>query len=116
MGFESISDYNANPYFQTLVAENKVASPVFAFKLATSGSELYLGGTDKSKYTGSFSYAPVTSEVRSYPDRQSRDSDCISTFRDTGKLTLAPSLLLEPKFSVPPIRSLTPAQPCESHH
>ena len=61
MAFKSLSDYNANPFFQTLISQGTVSSSVFGFKLATSGSALYLGGTDSSLYTGSFTYVPLTS-------------------------------------------------------
>ncbi|KII89342.1 hypothetical protein PLICRDRAFT_53792 [Plicaturopsis crispa FD-325 SS-3] len=62
MGFQSISDYNAKPLFQSLVADGETDDSVFAFKLADSGAELYIGGTDDSLYTGSFTYVPVTQE------------------------------------------------------
>ncbi|TFK51920.1 acid protease [Heliocybe sulcata] len=62
MGFRSISDYNANPVFQTLVADDQTSDPVFAFKLSSSGAQLYLGGTDDSQYSGDFTYTPVTQE------------------------------------------------------
>ncbi|KAI0060071.1 acid protease [Artomyces pyxidatus] len=62
MGFESISDYNANPVFQTLVADNQVDDASFGFYFASSGSELYLGGTNSDLYTGDFTYIPVTQE------------------------------------------------------
>ncbi|KAI0058456.1 acid protease [Artomyces pyxidatus] len=62
MGFESISDYNANPPFQSLIAQGKVSDPSFSFKFADSGSELYLGGANSKLYTGSFAYVPVTTE------------------------------------------------------
>ncbi|KAI0061612.1 Asp-domain-containing protein [Artomyces pyxidatus] len=62
MGFESISDYNANPLFQTLVSQNKVEDASFGFYFADSGSELYLGGTNSDLYTGDFTYIPVTQE------------------------------------------------------
>ena len=57
MGFQSISDYNASPVFQTLVSEGKTTSSVFAFKLSSSGSQLTLGGVNSALYTGAFSYA-----------------------------------------------------------
>ncbi|TCD64939.1 hypothetical protein EIP91_003397 [Steccherinum ochraceum] len=60
MGYQAISQYNSPPFFQTLVVQGKTTSPVFAFKLATSGSELFLGGVDTKLYTGDFTYAPVT--------------------------------------------------------
>jgi cathepsin D len=62
MGFQSISDYNAPPVFQTLVQSGKTTSPVFAFKLADSGSELTIGGLNSNLYTGSVTYIPVTEE------------------------------------------------------
>lgn len=62
MAYQSISDYNAPPFFQSLVAQKQVSSPVFAFKLATSGSELYLGGTNTNLYSGSITYTPVTKQ------------------------------------------------------
>jgi hypothetical protein len=62
MGYQSISEYNAPPVFQTLVAQDQVSEPIFAFKLSQSGAVLTLGGVDSSKYTGSFTYAPVTTE------------------------------------------------------
>ncbi|KAF7982811.1 hypothetical protein HWV62_25743 [Athelia sp. TMB] len=62
MGFKSISDYGANPTFQTLVANGETDSPVFAFKLSSSGAELSVGGTDSSLYSGDFTYAQVEKE------------------------------------------------------
>ncbi|KAI0090411.1 acid protease [Irpex rosettiformis] len=62
MAYQSISDYNAPPLFQTLVAQKQVSQSVFAFKLSQSGSTLTLGGADSSKYTGSITYAPVTTK------------------------------------------------------
>lgn len=63
MGFQSISAYNATPVFQSLVSQGQTDEPVFSFKLAASGSELYLGGANSALYTGGFTYTPVTTEV-----------------------------------------------------
>lgn len=63
LGYQSISDYNSPPLFQTLVAQGSVTHPQFAFKLADTGAELYLGGTDSSLYKGYFTYVPVTTQV-----------------------------------------------------
>lgn len=62
MAFQSISVYNSPPFFQTLVSSNVAAQPVFAFKLAGNGSELFLGGTNSAMYTGDFTYVPVTEQ------------------------------------------------------
>jgi cathepsin D len=67
MGFQSISDFNAPPVFQTLIAEGAVTSPVFGFKFDTTGSELFLGGTNSALFTGDFTWVSLTFEVRCRP-------------------------------------------------
>ncbi|GJE90284.1 Asp-domain-containing protein [Phanerochaete sordida] len=62
MGYQTISQYNSPPVFQTLVAQKQVTDPVFSFKLAESGSELLLGGANSDLYTGDFTYARVTTK------------------------------------------------------
>lgn len=47
-----------------LASQNKMEQPVFSFRLAKQGSELYIGGTNKAKYSGEIEYHGVTS--RSY--------------------------------------------------
>ncbi|TFK51901.1 acid protease [Heliocybe sulcata] len=60
MGYKSISAYNADPVFTTLVQQGQTNASVFTFTLQKTGSELFLGGTDNSKYRGDITYAPVT--------------------------------------------------------
>jgi cathepsin D len=67
MAFQSISQYNAPPLFQTLISEGVVTSQVFGTKFAASGSELFIGGTNSALYTGSFTYIPLTVEVCNSP-------------------------------------------------
>lgn len=43
----------------TAVEQNAVEIGQFAFKLTENGSELYIGGTDTSLYTGSIEFHPV---------------------------------------------------------
>jgi len=62
MGFQSISVYNAPPVFQSLVAAGQTDSPVFAMKLAATGSELTLGGLNAALYTGDVTFVPVTQQ------------------------------------------------------
>lgn len=59
LAFPAISNLGENPVFNTAYQEGAVSSDVFAFKLASSGSELYLGGTDSSLYSGSIEYHSV---------------------------------------------------------
>ena len=63
MGFKSISVSGANPLFQTFIAEGKVASPMFGFKLATTGSELFLGGVNPDYKEDDFAWVPLSNEV-----------------------------------------------------
>ncbi|CEQ41966.1 SPOSA6832_03720, partial [Sporobolomyces salmonicolor] len=63
MAYSSIATLGSKTVFDTLVSESKTASSQFSFYLAASGSELYLGGMDQSKYTaGSTVFYPVTSQ------------------------------------------------------
>ncbi|KAJ7592923.1 acid protease [Mycena floridula] len=62
MAFQSISEYDAPPVFQSLVESDTTTASVFGFKLAQNGSELYIGGTNVDLHNGDFSYAPVTKE------------------------------------------------------
>jgi hypothetical protein len=62
MGFKRISNNEANPVFQNLV-ETHQTSGVFAFKLASTGSELTLGGLNSDLYSGTPTYTPVTQKA-----------------------------------------------------
>jgi len=60
MGFEQISVFGNNPFFQTAIAQGKPTAGEFGVKLATSGSELFLGGVDTKLVSGAFTQVPVT--------------------------------------------------------
>ncbi|KAH8118711.1 acid protease [Phellopilus nigrolimitatus] len=60
MAFQSISTYDSPSVFQSLIAQGKTTSPEFGFTLLSSGSELYLGGVDTSKFSGDLTYTDVT--------------------------------------------------------
>lgn len=59
MGFQAISSYGASPVFLSLVSQGQTDAAQFGFKLAASGSELFLGGVNTNAYKGDFTYAPV---------------------------------------------------------
>ena len=58
MAFPSVSTLGKPSFIQTAM-QQKVISGVFAFFLASSGSELHLGGTNSKYYSGSIEYHPV---------------------------------------------------------
>ncbi|TCD70576.1 Type I transmembrane sorting receptor [Steccherinum ochraceum] len=60
LAFQDISNLNAAPFIQNAFAKKAISSESFAFKLASSGSSLYIGGSDKTKYTGSVEFHKVT--------------------------------------------------------
>ncbi|EKM60386.1 uncharacterized protein PHACADRAFT_203598 [Phanerochaete carnosa HHB-10118-sp] len=59
LAYPAVSNLNATPVFNALIDQGKVSAGEFAFKLASSGSELFLGGTDTSKYTGSIEFHDI---------------------------------------------------------
>ena len=63
MGFQSISVYNAPPPVQNLISERVLTSSMFGFKLASSGSELFLGGINPAYKIDKFTWVPVTKQV-----------------------------------------------------
>jgi cathepsin D len=60
MAFPQISSFNASPVFQTLVSQNSTDQPVFSFRLTSGVSELFIGGTNSSLFTGEITYTAVT--------------------------------------------------------
>ncbi|EMD41037.1 hypothetical protein CERSUDRAFT_111607 [Gelatoporia subvermispora B] len=61
LAFPPLSNLRQNPFFVTASNEKAVPSSEFGFKLASSGSELYLGGTDSSLFKGSIEYHTLSS-------------------------------------------------------
>ncbi|PIL36036.1 transporter [Ganoderma sinense ZZ0214-1] len=59
LAFPAISNLNTNPFFNTAADQGVVDQGVFGFKLASSGSELYLGGANDELYSGSLEYHDV---------------------------------------------------------
>ena len=63
LAFPSLSSFPATPYFNTLIREGAVSAGQFGFKLASSGSSLFLGGADSRLYKGAINWNPVTQQV-----------------------------------------------------
>ncbi|KAJ7092852.1 acid protease [Mycena belliarum] len=61
LAFPSISNIGHNPFFVTADSAGAVAANQFGFYLASSGSELYLGGSNQDKYSGEIEFTSVDS-------------------------------------------------------
>ncbi|KAH9935592.1 protease [Fomitopsis serialis] len=60
MAYQSISSLRQPPFVNQAKTQGSITSAAFGMKLASSGSELYIGGTDTSLYKGSPEYHTVT--------------------------------------------------------
>ena len=65
MGFAPLSALspNSTPFFQNMVNQGVVDSPVFAFKLNATGAELAIGTIDTNDFTGQLTYVNVSIPV-----------------------------------------------------
>jgi cathepsin D len=63
LAFGSLSVYRASPVFQTLVSERVLGTPMFGFKLVSSGSELFLGGVNPKYKEKDFTWVTLSHEV-----------------------------------------------------
>ena len=59
LAFPAISNLNHNPFFNTAIQQRAVSQSVFGFKLAQTGSELFLGGTNNKLFYGSIEFHSV---------------------------------------------------------
>ncbi|KAI0701567.1 aspartic protease [Cerioporus squamosus] len=62
LAWPSISDLNSDPFFFTAIYQSAVKEGAFAFKLASHGSELCIGGTNSKLYSGPIEYHPIISQ------------------------------------------------------
>lgn len=61
MAFPAISNLKQNPFFETAFSQGSVSPESFSFKLASTNSELHLGGANDSLFTGSIEPHPLSS-------------------------------------------------------
>ncbi|KAI0699923.1 acid protease [Cerioporus squamosus] len=66
MGLPGLSNLKGTPFFSSAVQQGGVKEGSFAFKLAKSGSELFVGGTNSEFYTGDIEFHSVVSETGGY--------------------------------------------------
>ena len=63
LGFSTISSIGAPTFIENLFNQKVVSEPTFSMYLATNGSELYLGGTNDTLYSGNITYVDLTSKT-----------------------------------------------------
>ncbi|PIL33581.1 hypothetical protein GSI_04204 [Ganoderma sinense ZZ0214-1] len=59
LAFQSLSNIHEPPFVNNAKAQGAIKDAVFGFRIAKTGSELYIGGTDASQYTGDIEYHSV---------------------------------------------------------
>ncbi|KEP51370.1 aspartic protease [Rhizoctonia solani 123E] len=63
LAFKPISQLKAPTSIDTPFSQGTISKPIFSMRLASdAGSELYIGGSNPSKYTGEITYVPVESQ------------------------------------------------------
>ncbi|KAI0724515.1 acid protease [Cerioporus squamosus] len=63
LAFEAISNMHKTPFLLAAKNQGTIKSASFGFKLAKINSELYLGGTNPTLYTGEIEYHSVTGKT-----------------------------------------------------
>jgi len=61
LGLSGLSNLNADPFFVSAFKQGAVSQNEFSFKLASSGSSLFLGGADSSAFTGTSEFHALSS-------------------------------------------------------
>ncbi|KAK7059200.1 hypothetical protein VNI00_001827 [Paramarasmius palmivorus] len=59
LAYPALSNMRASPFFNTAIAQGSIKNKAFGMKLATNGSELFLGGTNSKLYTGNIEYHQI---------------------------------------------------------
>ncbi len=65
LGFKDFSEFATDSFFETLITQSELVDekPVFGLSLAESGSELVIGGTDTSKFSGELTFVKLDKPV-----------------------------------------------------
>ncbi|KAM5543055.1 hypothetical protein V8D89_003439 [Ganoderma adspersum] len=59
LAYQSLSSIHEPPFVNSAKDQGAIKDSVFGFKIAKSGSELYIGGTDTSQYSGDLEYHDI---------------------------------------------------------
>ncbi|KAG8753205.1 Type I transmembrane sorting receptor [Ceratobasidium sp. 428] len=63
LAFSSISNMGKPTPIENMKSAGIIESATFAFKLASTGSELFIGGTNSALFTGDITFSPLTSKT-----------------------------------------------------
>lgn len=102
MAFPQLAAFGSNylPYFFRLKQAGAVSSGVFQFDLRTSGSSLYLGGTNSAKYSSTPQYVSVDSNNGFWQVPASVNGQSIDSIVDTGTtIIVAPTSQAQTLFN-----------------
>ncbi|WFD29224.1 cathepsin D [Malassezia sp. CBS 17886] len=112
MSFPSLATFPKDypPFFASLIKQKTVTEPVFQFTLkAGSGSSLHLGGIDKSKAKGDFSYTSVDPSQGFWATKATVNGQQITAIIDTGSTIISgPTDQVRQLFSK--VKGVTPFQ------
>lgn len=61
LAFPALSKFTKDPFFISAISQGSVKAKQFGFFLARQGSELFLGGSDDSKYSGELEFHDIDS-------------------------------------------------------
>ncbi|KAF8346112.1 acid protease [Amanita rubescens] len=84
LAFQGISNLHQPPFFQTASSQGNVSPSSFAFFLSSNNSELHLGGTNKTLYTGSIEYHTIVNTSSINVNSSSAVLSSFDTIIDSG--------------------------------
>nr|QHB50400.1 aspartyl protease [Sporisorium reilianum]QHB50401.1 aspartyl protease [Sporisorium reilianum] len=110
MAFPQLSQFGSNypPYFYNLKNKGVVSSGKFQFDLRTSGSSLFLGGTNSAKYSTTPVYVNVDNNAGYWQVAATVNSQSVQSIVDTGTtLIVAPTSQAQTLFSSLGLKTFT---------
>uniref|UniRef100_A0A1B6IAP2 Peptidase A1 domain-containing protein n=1 Tax=Homalodisca liturata TaxID=320908 RepID=A0A1B6IAP2_9HEMI len=113
LAFKSVAQSKENPPFVNLIKQQVVAKPFFSFYLSEEGGELALGYTDKSHYSGRFTFKPLIKPAKFWSfflDRITVESQDVGADNVTAIVDSGTSLIAGPPGQIKAINNLIGAK------
>ncbi|CAO3640499.1 unnamed protein product [Cunninghamella echinulata] len=82
LGFQTQSQIQQSPFFQSLYQTNQLDAGVFGLSLKNSGANLFLGGVNSAEFQGEITYTPITLEGAWQIDVNSIQAEGSLVFKD----------------------------------